>query len=406
MKKLLSTILLTGSLFISSTSLANTYTVKDGDTLWLIAKANKVTINDLKSMNQLNSEMITPGQKLLVTSPSSNLAFVSGQALIDTGKQYIGSSYVYGAPFERTDIFDCSSFTKRAFYENGLYLPRTSRQQAEYGTEVSFSNAKPGDLLFFDTNYDGVINHVGIYIDANRMIHAGSSKGVTVSNLKYYWKPRFVKAVSIEGVDKQNLYTLAHSTSTIEYSFKDINNLWNREQVDKLAELGIIKGNEQNKFLPGDYTKRSHMTAFISRALDLTASQPYEQQFNDVDGSEWFVNALTASVEEGIIQGKDDGSFSPNENVTREQAAAIIRRSLNVVGIDEYKLDRTKTVNSFHDSDQIGDWAKEDVEFLYQIGIISGKSDGSFDPKGNLTRAQMAKMIYKMLETADMLTPY
>ncbi|MDU9693247.1 LysM peptidoglycan-binding domain-containing protein [Priestia aryabhattai] len=115
------------------------------------------------------------------------------------GAKYLGARYVYGASTSRTDAFDCSSFTLRAFKAVGISLPRTSASQAQVGTPVSLNALQKGDLVFFDTDYNGTINHVGIYAGNNTMINAATSKGVSYTNLKgnSYWEPRMVKAVRV-----------------------------------------------------------------------------------------------------------------------------------------------------------------------------------------------------------------
>jgi 2',3'-cyclic-nucleotide 2'-phosphodiesterase / 3'-nucleotidase / 5'-nucleotidase len=66
-------------------------------------------------------------------------------------------------------------------------------------------------------------------------------------------------------------------------------------------------------------------------------------------------------------------------------------------------LDTSKKINSFKDINKISSYAQEDIEFLLQANIISGKPDGSFDPKGSTTRAQIVKMLHKALEIAKMM---
>jgi peptidoglycan endopeptidase LytE len=97
----------------------------------------------------------------------------------------------------RTDAFDCSSYTVRVFQENGINLPRTSAQQANAGKEIPLSQVQKGDLIFFDTNGDGTINHVSIIVDSNTLLHAATSTGVGFASFNSYWQPRAVKAVRV-----------------------------------------------------------------------------------------------------------------------------------------------------------------------------------------------------------------
>ncbi|MED4287082.1 C40 family peptidase [Priestia megaterium] len=94
---------------------------------------------------------------------------------------------ITGASSGDLSKLDCSSFTAQMFKENGITLPRVISDQAKTGTTVSGSNLQKGDLVFYDTDYDGVVNHVGIYADSNKMINAVASKGVS-----YFVKPQTI----------------------------------------------------------------------------------------------------------------------------------------------------------------------------------------------------------------------
>ncbi|MEC0371038.1 C40 family peptidase [Paenibacillus chibensis] len=127
------------------------------------------------------------------TSPS--LAELQGDALIETGKKYLGAPYVFGASPDQTDSFDCSSFVKRVFQDTlSVDLPRVSYDQAKTGTEVSLSNLRKGDLLFFSAR-DLDIGHVAIYAGNNQILHTYSKVlGVHIEPFDGQWKKRFVTA--------------------------------------------------------------------------------------------------------------------------------------------------------------------------------------------------------------------
>ncbi|WP_420830680.1 C40 family peptidase [Cohnella algarum] len=136
----------------------------------------------------------------LASPQSASAATVSksdvAEKVIATGKQYLGVRYKFGAPAGRTDMFDCSSFTQYVFKKNGIKLPRSSRQQAKVGTYVPKSQLQPGDLVFSDTNRDGVINHVSIYMGNDKLIHTYRvGIGVTISKFKgSTWDKTYVTA--------------------------------------------------------------------------------------------------------------------------------------------------------------------------------------------------------------------
>lgn len=104
-------------------------------------------------------------------------------SLVNYALQFVGNRYVWGGT-SLTKGADCSGFTMKIYEKYGVYLPHSSRAQANYGTRVSSSDAKPGDLFFYSKG--GVINHVAIYIGNGQIVHASSAKtGIKISNAFY-----------------------------------------------------------------------------------------------------------------------------------------------------------------------------------------------------------------------------
>lgn len=104
----------------------------------------------------------------------------------------IGTPYVFGgtSPYG----FDCSGFTQYAFARAGVSIPRLADSQFYSGRQISMSQLRPGDLIFF-TTYEAGASHVGIYVGNGNFIHAGTSTGVTVSSaFTGYWGARYYGA--------------------------------------------------------------------------------------------------------------------------------------------------------------------------------------------------------------------
>ncbi len=98
-------------------------------------------------------------------------------------KEFIGNPYVWGGT-SLTKGTDCSGFVMRVFQKYGVKLPRNSRAQANCGTTIKVSEAKPGDLIFYAKGK--TINHVAIYIGNGQVVHASSPKtGIKISNVSY-----------------------------------------------------------------------------------------------------------------------------------------------------------------------------------------------------------------------------
>ncbi len=110
------------------------------------------------------------------------------QTVVANAKKHIGTPYVWGGT--TPSGFDCSGFVQYVLKQSGISLPRTTTEQVEVGTSISKSALQPGDLVFLQNTYRAGVSHVGIYIGDGKMIHASSSKGVTISDLSssYYTK--------------------------------------------------------------------------------------------------------------------------------------------------------------------------------------------------------------------------
>jgi peptidoglycan endopeptidase LytE len=132
----------------------------------------------------LSLTLVFSAGSMFLNTPAAHAATSKSTAnnIIAKGKQFLGVPYRHGAKSGRTDIFDCSSFTQYVYKQNGIRLPRSSRQQSKVGTFVPRNQLRAGDLIFSDTNRDGVINHVSIYMGNGQLLHTYRvGIGVTIS---------------------------------------------------------------------------------------------------------------------------------------------------------------------------------------------------------------------------------
>ncbi|RKL68451.1 peptidase [Salipaludibacillus neizhouensis] len=150
------------------------------------ALGGSVSSSGSSSASKSNSKSGSTGSVSSNSSGSSS----SASGVISTAKGQIGSPYSWGGT--SPSGFDCSGFLNYAFSKNGQSIPRTV--SAIHGAATSVSNPQVGDIVFFATTHSGP-SHAGIYLGNNEFIHAGSSTGVTVSNLNTsYWSNSYLGA--------------------------------------------------------------------------------------------------------------------------------------------------------------------------------------------------------------------
>lgn len=161
-------------------------------------KVNKPSVSNTTNKPSSNVSNTTNNSNKPSSSNNSNDTAISGNkqsAVVSLAKQQLGKPYVWGA--EGPSSFDCSGLTTYV-YKNaaGISLPRTSSSQSGYGTTVSKSNLKAGDLIFFSTNGTGNVSHVGIYIGNGEMIHSPKPGSVVQKSSinNSYWNDAYLWA--------------------------------------------------------------------------------------------------------------------------------------------------------------------------------------------------------------------
>lgn len=175
-------------------------------------------------------------------------------------------------------------------------------------------------------------------------------------------------------------------TTTSVYAAKDISGHWAEEVLIKWSEEGLISGFSDDTLRPNDTVTRAQFVTMIQNILNLT---PLEiSEFSDVVETDWFYNSVKNCVSNGIATGFPDGTFAPEDIVTRAQAA--------VFGFNIINEEVGGNINTYIDVEDIPNWSKDYVATMTKYGYLSGMSDGSFDAEAPLTRAQAVSFLDRL----------
>lgn len=165
--------------------------------------------------------------------------------------------------------------------------------------------------------------------------------------------------------------------------FSDISQHWAKEYIKTLSDTGIVNGFDDNTFKPDNNVTRAEFTKIVCRMFDITGGG--EPLFDDVKPSDWYYGFVCSAYGAKIVSGYEN-LFSPEGYITREDAAVILNRIL--------KLGANGNL-SFADADKISPYAKSSVCALFENGITQGYPDNTFNPKGFITRAEASVLITK-----------
>ncbi|OBR62321.1 hypothetical protein A7K91_01495 [Paenibacillus oryzae] len=183
----------------------------------------------------------------------------------------------------------------------------------------------------------------------------------------------------------------------------DIEQHWARPYVLELAARAVVQGDENGRFLPDNVVTRAEFAAMLTRALGLPAENG-ENPFSDVDTASWYSPSVHSAYKYGLISGFGDGNFHPGSTLTRQQAAVMMASALKLAGAAPASNPQAvESSRPFKDSDQISPWAKDDIDSAAQAGIISGRANGQFDPHLEITRAETATMLYRLLTYLELI---
>jgi len=177
-------------------------------------------------------------------------------------------------------------------------------------------------------------------------------------------------------------------------SFTDIHNSYAKDAIIKLQEEGIISGYENGAYNPTGTLSRAQFVKILVLSNKLDISIPSNTQtFKDVPKTAWEYPYIEAAVKADFIKGYPDGTFKGNQSLSRQHMATLFVRSLDV--------DVKGEGASLKFTDNISVEYQDAIGYAVKHGLMSGKSDGSFDPTGNATREQVAKVAASFLKVKD-----
>ncbi|MBQ4054253.1 MAG: S-layer homology domain-containing protein [Clostridia bacterium] len=182
--------------------------------------------------------------------------------------------------------------------------------------------------------------------------------------------------------------------TVIAADFADVaDGKWYKEAVDYVTEKKYFTGTSETTFEPKTEMTRAMFVTVLAALSKEDLSTFKIVRFTDVKENSWYNSAVAWAVAKGIAAGTSDTAFSPKTSINRQEACLMLCKYIEHYG---YELNVIAETQKAADDDKISSWAKESVYKISSYGIMAGKGNGVFDPKGTATRAEVAQMIMKL----------
>ena len=284
-------------------------------------------------------------------------------------------------------------------------------------TEVTFTYTRPssGGSISTPTTYAVNVNAAtngAVAADKKTAskgttvtVTASPSKGYVVDAVKVVDKDG--KDVAVTGKDGKYVFTMPASAVTVTGSFKaetpapvalpftDVKSgNWFYDAVKYAYAQGLMTGTSATTFAPNGTMNRAMIVTVLYR-LEKSPAVTGASKFTDVPAGQWYSDAVAWAAANKIVNGYDETTFGPMNAVTREQMAAILFRYEQVKGLENVTLE--ENLNRFPDQNKISAYAIPALQWAVGQKIINGNADGTLDPTGTATRAQVAQIFTNLL---------
>lgn len=312
-------------------------------------------------------------------------------------------------------------------YANGdtflVELKSGSRVVDSY--DVNFFYAEPLSSYMIEDNFpeEGFAQHIGVH---KNILSVKLNDDNNTGEVSYQWYANDIE-ISEDSTDKDYRY-LAQILGKVDYKCKitrdnesifsdtvtvtvkhtpvtmsDIDDHWAKDSIEYVTNKNWIRMDYSTKYKPNDPVIRLEFVLALGSMELVDVNLYQDRKFVDsLETYEYYQSYIDWANKKGIISGITETTFAPYDSITREQMALILSNYLKAMG---YNVNKTVEKVIFADDAKISHWAKEAVYEIQQLGILSGKSNNMFDPKGTATRAEFAVLLKLIAETDGVNLP-
>lgn len=181
-------------------------------------------------------------------------------------------------------------------------------------------------------------------------------------------------------------------------NFTDIENHWAKDDIEFVVARGLFSGTGDEKFSPNIPMTRGMFLRALGRLANVDVGNYKESKFTDVKSDTYYMAYIEWASDNGIIEGVGDREFAPSQSITREQMAVILSNYARAIG---FQIPKKHEENNFIDDEEISNYAGLAIKEMQMSGIIYGKGDKKFDPKGKATGGEICAVLKRFIELVE-----
>lgn len=215
------------------------------------------------------------------------------------------------------------------------------------------------------------------------------------------------RIVEVDGRYYAQIQSMTNSVYTLIWNpitFSDMAGHWAEAAVNDMGSRKVVNGTGQGRFSPDQAITRAEFAAIVVRGLGLKLAEG-SSSFSDVAGDAWYSDAVHTAYSSGLISGYQDGTFRPDSLITREEAMTIIARAMKLTELKSELAPASadEVLRTFTDASEVSNWAVSGVADCIQSGIVSGRSVSLLAPGAQMTRAELATIVERLLRVSGLI---
>lgn len=309
-----------------------------------------------------------------------NVAFlgIGVDFLSETNRTGLAEGLRYFATHDGPYLVHCNEGQDRAGFTSALLECLMGASLDEVKTDYAVTYMNYYGVKVGTTQYTTISNN--IVKNLKTIFGVETLEGADLAKLA----ETYIKGLGLTDEEIAKLRTNLAGKS----QFHDVTeNDWFYDYVVELTARGVVNGVSPTEFEPNENLTRAHLVTMVYRLAGEPTVEATTSKFTDVKENSYYFKATVWAEQNGIINGTSETTFEPDAFVTREQMVTILYRFSGDKGSYEDKLD------GYKDAADIYHYAKNAVGWATEKGVVAGYPDGTFQPKGNATRAEAAKVL-------------